>query len=380
MQERLGPRLTVLGTITANLAAYLKGLALSVITLSKPLVSRLASAAITATVAVISVAAIAVDRSRPLAARLSKHLEPAIDLLKRAAAVAAERSRPLTSWVAQRIEPWNALLKDLAAVAGHAARRAGEAAADLARPLVTRVTDRFGVRVTVIGAATAVFVGSTGSTAWAITAMDVPPGETFTEQTYDDTTALTIAGIAEDASSMSESIADAQSEADAAAEAQAAEEAKKAEAAEPDPVGGLSDAQMDNAVAIIEAGKDEGLDRDGWAVALSTAMQESKFRNYANVNVPESYDYEYQAEGSDHDSVGLFQQRPSSGWGTVEELMDPKTSASRFYESLKNVDDWEDMPVTIAAQTVQVSAFPDAYAQWEDLAWDIIESYEDAHS
>jgi hypothetical protein len=93
------------------------------------------------------------------------------------------------------------------------------------------------------------------------------------------------------------------------------------------------------------------------------------------VNVAESYEFEYQAEGSDHDSVGLFQQRPSSGWGSVEELMDPKTSASKFYYSLKQVDDWEDMPVTLAAQTVQVSAFPDAYAQWEDLAWEIIAAY-----
>ena len=135
---------------------------------------------------------------------------------------------------------------------------------------------------------------------------------------------------------------------------------------------------MANAVAIIEAGIDKDFDRDGWAVALACAMQESKFRNYANVNVPESYEHDYQAEGSDHDSVGLFQQRPSSGWGSVGELMNPTTSAEKFYGSLAKVSGWEDMAVTHAAQTVQKSAYPDAYAQWEDLAWDIIDSYEAA--
>jgi hypothetical protein len=247
------------------------------------------------------------------------------------------------------------------------------AAADQVKRLFAKVVDRFGMRVTVMGAATALFIGSTGSAAIAITSLDseptVPPSGVVAAD----------AALSEDfAAAAAEQIADDQrAAAAAAAEAEAREAAEEAarEAAEPKPVGGLNEMQMENAIAIIEAGKDEGLSEKAWAIALATAMQESKFKNYANVNVAESYNFAYQAEGSDHDSVGLFQQRPSSGWGSVEELMDPKTSASKFYDSLKRVDNWENMPVTRAAQTVQVSAFPDAYAQWEGLAWDIIDSY-----
>ncbi|HLU29669.1 MAG TPA: hypothetical protein VKZ65_14660 [Glycomyces sp.] len=304
-------------------------------------------------------AAVALERIQPLMARVAEFCEPGVSRL------------------AEHLRPWAALAQDTAAVAADAAGRALDVAVEFARPLVNRLTERFGVRMTVVGAASAIFVGSTGGTAWAITAMDAP-GDPVTEQVA-NTTAESIAALSEDASVTFEELTAAEQEALAAAEAEA-EEAAKAEPADPEPVGGLNGDQMDNAVAIIEAGQDEGLDRDGWAVALATAMQESKFKNYANEGLPESFDYDYQAVGSDHDSVGLFQQRPASGWGSVEELMDPKTSASKFYKALKNVDGWEDMPVTVAAQTVQVSAFPDHYAQWEDLAWDIIESYEDAQS
>jgi hypothetical protein len=238
--------------------------------------------------------------------------------------------------------------------------------ADLVRPLVAKVIDRFGMRVTIMGAATAIFIGSTGSAAMAITNLEPQP----TVASSGAVVAAEVALSEETAAAAATQIAEDQR----AAAAEAAEAAAR-EAAKPKPVGGLSELQMANAIAIIEAGKDEDLGEKAWATALATAMQESKFRNYANVNVAESYKYEYQAEGSDHDSVGLFQQRPSSGWGSVKELMDPKTSASKFYDSLKRVDNWEDMPVTRAAQTVQVSAFPDAYAQWEDLAWDIIAEY-----
>jgi hypothetical protein len=225
-----------------------------------------------------------------------------------------------------------------------------------------------------MGTATALFIGSTGSAALAIANLDEPAPE---HQPVSASTAFEIALSDEAAAAAGGQIA-ADQRAAAEAEAKAAAEAAARAAAEPQPVGGLSKLQMKNAVAIIEAGKDEGLGRDAWAVALATAMQESKFRNYANVNVPESYEYDYQAEGSDHDSVGLFQQRLS--WGKVEDLMDPKKSAKKFYKALERVDGWEDMPVTKAAQTVQVSAYPDAYAQWEDLAWDIVESYEKAKS
>ncbi|WP_051325981.1 hypothetical protein [Glycomyces tenuis] len=139
------------------------------------------------------------------------------------------------------------------------------------------------------------------------------------------------------------------------------------------PVEGVDAAQMANAITIIEAGMDRGLGERAWAVALATAMQEAKLYNAANPAVPESYEHDWEVEYADHDSVGLFQQRPSMGWGTVAELMDPATSADKFYGTLEGVSGWEDMSIAGAAQAVQVSAFPDYYAQWEDLAWRIID-------
>ena len=156
---------------------------------------------------------------------------------------------------------------------------------------------------------------------------------------------------------------------------EADEEAEKAEEppAEPEPVGGLNADQMANAVEIVEIGKEMGIPERGQAVALVTAMQESQLLVLANTGIPESMDIPNQGHGQDHDSVGLFQQRPSSGWGTVEECMDVEHSTTVFYKSLKRVKGWEKMDLTVAAQSVQVSAFPDHYAKWEGLAWDIID-------
>ncbi len=75
---------------------------------------------------------------------------------------------------------------------------------------------------------------------------------------------------------------------------------------------------------------------------------------------------------NDHDSQGLFQQRPSSGWGTVEQITDPEYSTTAFLNGLKQVEGWQDMPLTEAAQTVQVSAFPFHYAQWETQAAELV--------
>ncbi|MFD7552033.1 C40 family peptidase [Streptomyces sp. NPDC059816] len=91
----------------------------------------------------------------------------------------------------------------------------------------------------------------------------------------------------------------------------------------------------------------------GQIVALATALQESGLRNL---------DY------GDRDSLGLFQQRPSMGWGTPEQVRAPVYASTRFYESLLKVSGWESMTVTQAAQAVQLSGFPDAYAKWEPLA------------
>ena len=118
-------------------------------------------------------------------------------------------------------------------------------------------------------------------------------------------------------------------------------------------VQGLDADQLANARTIIAAGGAMKVPDRGVVIALATAMQESTLRNLPN---------------GDRDSVGLFQQRPSAGWGTVAELTTPATAAQKFYTVLLGVPGWESMPLTDAAQTVQRSAFPLAYAKWEPLA------------
>lgn len=136
----------------------------------------------------------------------------------------------------------------------------------------------------------------------------------------------------------------------------------------PTPVADLTQAQMDNAQTIVRVGVKLDVPRRGLVVAIATAMQESNLYNLASGVLPESLDYPNQGVGYDHDSVGLFQQRPSSGWGTVADLMRPAYAAERFYQALLAIPGWQEMSLTGAAQAVQVSAFPDAYAQHEDRA------------
>ncbi|NLT55426.1 MAG: C40 family peptidase [Actinomycetales bacterium] len=119
------------------------------------------------------------------------------------------------------------------------------------------------------------------------------------------------------------------------------------------PATKLDREQLENARTIIRVGSTMGIPRQGIVIALATAMQESGLRNL---------DYGHA------DSVGLFQQRPSQGWGSIEQLTDPETSARKFYAALLQVRGWSDLAVTVAAQSVQRSAFPDAYAKWEPLA------------
>nr|WP_243715775.1 hypothetical protein [Micromonospora sp. KC207] len=147
---------------------------------------------------------------------------------------------------------------------------------------------------------------------------------------------------------------------------------KPAKPVRPRPVAGLSQLQMDNAKIIVDVGRGMKMPRRGLVVAVATAMQESDLRNLASDVLPESADYPHQGSGSDHDSVGLFQQRPSSGWGTVRDLMRPTYAARVFYEALLEVPGWEEMSVTAAAQSVQISAFPDAYAQHEERATTVV--------
>jgi hypothetical protein len=96
-------------------------------------------------------------------------------------------------------------------------------------------------------------------------------------------------------------------------------------------------------------------------IAVATSMQETKLTNYGNLG-----------ETNDHDSLGLFQQRPSSGWGTPDQLQDPNYAATAFLKSLTQVPNWDKIPLTDAAQAVQVSAFGDRYAQWEKQASDLV--------
>lgn len=135
----------------------------------------------------------------------------------------------------------------------------------------------------------------------------------------------------------------------------------------------LTPEMQPNAEMIHRVGKSLGVSDYGIAIALATAMQESSL---ININF------------GDRDSVGLFQQRPSKGWGTVAQIMDPEYSARAFYggptgpnfgsvRGLLDIRNWQTLTLTRAAQAVQISAFPDAYQKWELSAWswfDLIES------
>ncbi|MFY1694548.1 MULTISPECIES: hypothetical protein [unclassified Solwaraspora] len=134
------------------------------------------------------------------------------------------------------------------------------------------------------------------------------------------------------------------------------------------PVAGLSQVQMDNATMIVDAGLALQMPRRAMVIAVATAMQESTLLNRASEVLPESKNYPHQGTGWDHDSVGLFQQRTSTGWGAVADLMNPTYAATQFYLALQRVPGWEQLRLTEAAQAVQVSAYPEHYAQHETAA------------
>ncbi|KXK59282.1 glycoside hydrolase [Micromonospora rosaria] len=120
--------------------------------------------------------------------------------------------------------------------------------------------------------------------------------------------------------------------------------------------------QVAIAATIVDVGVTRSVPRWGWVVAVATAMQESGLRNLPHLG-----------DRNDHDSIGVFQQRPSQGWGTAAELSAPAYQAGKFFDALLAVPGWESMPLTQAAQAVQVSAFPDAYAKWTDDALQLVE-------
>lgn len=119
--------------------------------------------------------------------------------------------------------------------------------------------------------------------------------------------------------------------------------------------------------AIIARGRQAGISDDGIVVALMVVLQESRLNMYANSGDAESLTLPHDAVGSDHDSVGLFQQRAS--WGSTRDRMDASTSAGLFFDRLGPwMTSHPGASPAQAAQGVQVSAFPDAYEQWEEAA------------
>jgi hypothetical protein len=111
--------------------------------------------------------------------------------------------------------------------------------------------------------------------------------------------------------------------------------------------------QASGSTTIAAVGKRLGLPDHAVTVALAAALQESQLHNLPY---------------GDRDSLGLFQQRPSQGWGTATEILTPSYAAAAFYRELTRVDGWETLPITVAAQKVQRSGAPTAYAQWEPEA------------
>ncbi|MFE0024119.1 C40 family peptidase [Amycolatopsis sp. NPDC059021] len=120
---------------------------------------------------------------------------------------------------------------------------------------------------------------------------------------------------------------------------------------------GYGPQEMSNAAIIVAVGQRMNVPEQGWVIAVTTAITESRLQNL-------NY--------GDRDSVGLFQQRPSQGWGTVAQIMDPSYSSEQFYRHLTSLPNWQRMSVTEAAQTVQRSGFPDRYAQFEQAARQVI--------
>jgi hypothetical protein len=115
----------------------------------------------------------------------------------------------------------------------------------------------------------------------------------------------------------------------------------------------LTKNQVRNAHTIVSIAVARKLPKRAAVIAVATAMQESSLRNL-------SY--------GDRDSRGLFQQRPSMGWGTRAQVVDPQYSTRKFLKELQRVPRWRTRPLAQAAQAVQRSAFPNAYARWEPMA------------
>lgn len=118
-------------------------------------------------------------------------------------------------------------------------------------------------------------------------------------------------------------------------------------------VAGYDADQFANAATITAVGAQLQIPEPGWVIAVAVAIQESTLRNL---------------DHGDRDSLGLFQQRPSQGWGTPAQIMNPAYAATQFYQHLKAIPEWQQMSLNDAAQTVQRSGTPNAYGQHEKAA------------
>ncbi len=115
----------------------------------------------------------------------------------------------------------------------------------------------------------------------------------------------------------------------------------------------LDPEQAGNAALITAVATKRGLPPRASSIAIATALQESKLRNI---------------KFGDRDSLGLFQQRPSQGWGTAEQILDAVYSTNKFFDALVKVTNWQTRDITEVAQAVQRSAFPEAYRKHEQTA------------
>ena len=122
----------------------------------------------------------------------------------------------------------------------------------------------------------------------------------------------------------------------------------------------LDTAQLANAQVIYDVSASLQLPQQAAVIAIATAMQESSLVNL---------------DHGTSDSLGLFQQRPSQGWGTPAQIMDPVYASTVFYHALTQVPDWQSLPLAVAAQDVQHSSHPDAYAHWASLAEDLAATF-----
>lgn len=143
--------------------------------------------------------------------------------------------------------------------------------------------------------------------------------------------------------------------------------------------------QLSIAGSYLSVGASLGVSERGIQVSIMVALQESGLRMLANPSVPESLSMPHDGLGYDHDSLGSAQQRPSVGWGTVQELMTPSYNAEAFFggsqgpnhgspPGLLDIPGWTSMSLGQAAQAVQVSAFPERYDRWAPTAMDIMAS------